>query len=118
MRDDLGDQLALLGGLVAALRASERLAAHVDLTLLADHDGEPFRKVALLGPLQHQPSAVEGAFDAAFLELARGRDIRLVEALEERAGGLAPRLPIRLLAGPPRVERGQRLVDLEHLSAP
>src|SRR5437764_9062626 len=117
MRDDLADQLALPGGLVA-LRTAERLSADVDLALLADHDGEPFRKVSLLGPLQHQPGAVERAFDAAFLELARGRHIGLVEALEERTGRLAPRLPIRLLAGSPRLEGGERLVDLRHASRP
>src|SRR5262249_21840336 len=117
MRDDLGDQLALLGGLVA-LRTAERLAAHVDLALLAHHDGEPFRKVPFLGPLQHQPRSVERALDAAFLELARGRHVRLVEALEERAGRAAALLPVGLLAGPSRLERGERLVDLRHAPAP
>src|SRR5262249_38853849 len=117
MRDDLGDQLALLGGLVA-LRTAERLAAHVDLALLADHDGEPFGKVPFLGPLQHQPAAVERAFDAAFPELARRRHIRLVEAFEEHAGRLAPLLPVRFLLGPSRLQRGERLVDLGHRSSP
>src|SRR5262245_50233450 len=113
MRDDLGDQLALLGNLVA-LGTPQRLAAHVDLTLLAHHDGEPFRKVPFLGPLQHQPGAVECALNAAFLELARRRHVRLVETFEERAGRLAPPLPVRLLLAPPRLERGERLVELRH----
>src|SRR5207302_9882129 len=117
MRDDLADQLALPGGLVA-LRTAERLSADVDLALLADHDGEPFRKVSLLGPLQHQPGAVERALDAAFLELARGRHVRLVEALEEHAGRLAPLLTDGLLVSSSRLERGERLVDLLNAPAP
>src|SRR5579883_3675715 len=74
MRDDLGDQLALLGRRVARLaqlRAPKRFAADIDLALLSHHDGEPFREMALLGPLQQQAPPVERARDAALLELAR-----------------------------------------------
>src|SRR5690242_20772612 len=53
MRDDLGDQLVLLGGLLAGLVAPQRLAADIDLTLLAHHDEQPFREVPLVGPLEH-----------------------------------------------------------------
>src|SRR5712672_2410835 len=114
MRDDLGDQLALLGGFVAGQAAPERLAPDIDLALLADHDRHAFGKMPLVGPFQHEPRAVEIGRYAMLLQLTRGRYVGLVEALEKRAGRGAPPLAFRFLLGPPRRERAQGLVELGH----
>src|SRR5262249_22237292 len=114
VRDDLRDQLALLGGLLARLIAPERLAAHIDLALLAHYDQQAFREVSLIGPFQDQATVVEVGRDTALPEFLRRRDVGLIEALEERTGGGPAPLAFPLLLGPPRLERGQRPVELRH----
>src|SRR5262250_2837419 len=85
MQNDLSDQFLPLRAFVPRRKAAERLAAGIDLALLADDNHQPVAELPFGRTLQGQAALGKGRHDPVVLELLRSLHILLVERLEERA---------------------------------
>ena len=99
-RNDLADQLALLGQFLGRLITAERTAGDVDLALLADDDVKRLFVVTGLRPVQDELVIDQACLDAARLPVSarNGFDILLEEfPSESRWRKLEPLAPLVVL---------------------